>query len=65
MSSRSILYLVIGKALRGKEWLAAAMILGLLESYPLIIKPIHQASRHMFGPQSLLHMMIEANKRPL
>jgi len=51
VSSRSILYLVSGKALRGKEWLAAATVLGLLVSYPLIIKPIHQASRHMFGPK--------------
>jgi len=51
VSSRSILGLVSGKALRGKEWLAAATILGLLVSYPLIIKPIHQASRHMFGPK--------------
>ncbi len=49
VSSRSILSLLSGKALKGKEWLAAAMILGLLVSYPLIIKPIHQASRHMFG----------------
>lgn len=51
VSSRSILGLLSGKALRGKEWLAAATILGLLVSYPLIIKPIHQASRHMFGPK--------------
>ena len=51
VSSRSILYLVSGKALKGKECLAAATILGLLVSYPLIIKPIHQASRHMFGPK--------------
>ena len=51
VSSRSILYLVSGKALKGKEWLAAATILGLLVSYPLIIKPIHQASRHMFSPK--------------
>lgn len=49
VSSRSLIGLATGEALRGKEWLAAAMILGLLVSYPLILKPIHQASRHMFS----------------
>jgi len=51
VSSRSILGLMSGKVLRGKEWLAAATILGLLVSYPLIIKPVHQMSRHMFSPK--------------
>jgi len=50
VSSRSLLGLATGEALRGKEWLAAATILGLLVSYPLILKPIHKASRHMFSP---------------
>ena len=38
-----------GKVLEDKGWLAAAMILGLLASYPLVIKPLHQVSTDMLS----------------
>ena len=41
--------LMSGKVLEDKGWLAAAMILGLLASYPLVIKPLHQVSKDMLS----------------
>ncbi len=38
-----------GKIFEDKGWLAAAMILGLLASYPLVIKPLHQVSTDMLS----------------
>jgi hypothetical protein len=41
--------LMSGKVLEDKGWLAAATILGLLVSYPLVIKPLHQVSTDMLS----------------
>ncbi len=38
-----------GKVLEDKGWLAAATILGLRVSYPLVIKPLHQVSTDMLS----------------
>ncbi|WP_316356052.1 hypothetical protein [Candidatus Neptunichlamydia sp. REUL1] len=37
------------KVLEDKGWLAAAMILGLLASYPLVVKPLHKVSTDMLS----------------
>jgi len=37
------------KVVEDKGWLAAAMIFGLLVSYPLVIKPLHQVSTDMLS----------------
>ena len=41
--------LMSANVLEDKGWLAAAMILGLLASYPLVIKPLHQVSTDMLS----------------
>jgi hypothetical protein len=41
--------LMRSKVVEDKGWLAAAMILGLLVSYPLVIKPLHQVSTDMLS----------------
>jgi len=41
--------LMRSKVVEDKGWLAAAMILGLLVSYPLLIKPLHQVSTDMLS----------------
>lgn len=38
-----------GKVLGNKSWLAAATILAILVSYPLVIKPLHQVSKEMLS----------------
>ena len=38
-----------GKVLGNKSWLAAATILAILVSYPLVIKPLHQVSKDMLS----------------
>ena len=41
--------LMNSKVVEDKGWLAAAMIFGLLVSYPLVIKPLHQVSTDMLS----------------
>jgi len=41
--------LMSGRVLEDRGWLAAATILGLLVSYPLVIKPLHQVSTDMLS----------------